>query len=343
MSIQEIAKKIIENGRGLLAADESNGTMGKRLASIGVENTEENRRQFREFLFTTDGIEKYCGGVILYEETLCQKTETGVPFAKLLEAKGIVPGIKVDAGAVMLAGSQDEKITEGLDGLRERFADYYKAGARFAKWRAVIEIDSNSRPTGQAIHANAEALARYAALAQEAGIVPVVEPEILMDGEHSLVRCDLVTREVLETVFDYLQLHRVALDGILLKPNMVIAGKECDEQPSATEIANATVACFQDVVPSTVPGIVFLSGGQSEIQATENLNAINNVDTDKPWILSFSYGRALQQSALKAWAGKEANKSATQQVFAHRAEMNWLAANGEYTAKAEENRQAAIA
>ena len=335
-TLQEIAQKIVKNGRGLLAADESNGTMGKRLADIGVENSEENRRTFRETLFTTPGFEDYCGGVILYEETLAQKTGDGTPFTQLLAEKGVVPGIKVDKGAQPLARSQAEMITEGLDGLRERFGNFYHAGARFAKWRAVIEIDQAGRPSGQAIHANAEALARYAALAQEAGIVPIVEPEVLMDGDHTIERCDLVTREVLETVFDYLLLHRVQLDGILLKPNMIIAGKKCDEQPDAADIAARSVACYQDNVPADVPGIVFLSGGQGEVQATENLQAINALKAEKPWALSFSYGRALQQGALKAWQGKPENKTACQEVFLHRAHMNWLAANGKYDDAAEQ-------
>lgn len=337
-TLQSIVKQIINTGRGLLAADESNSTMGKRLADIGVENTEENRRTFREALFTTPGFEEYCGGVILFEETLGQKTANGKPFTELLAEKGVVPGIKVDGGAKPLAGSQGEMITEGLDGLRERFGRYYHAGARFAKWRAVIEIDQAGRPSGQAIHANAEALARYAALAQEAGIVPIVEPEVLMDGDHTLERCDLVTREVLETVFDYLLLHRVQLDGILLKPNMIIAGKKCENQPEASDIASHTVACFQDNVPAEVPGIVFLSGGQGEVEASRNLEAINALNADKPWVLSFSYGRALQQGALKAWQGKAENVRACQEVFLHRARMNWLAANARYS-EADENKQ----
>lgn len=334
-TLQSIAQQIVKDGRGLLAADESNGTMGKRLADIGVENTEENRRAYREALFTTPSFEDYCGGVILYEETLGQSTADGKAFPQLLTEKGVVPGIKVDKGAKPLAGSQGEFVTEGLDGLRERFAGYYKAGARFAKWRAVIEIDEAGRPSGQAIHANAEALARYAALSQEAGIVPIVEPEVLMDGDHTIERCDLVTREVLETVFDYLLLHRVQLDGILLKPNMVIAGKKSNTQPDAANIAAKTIACFQDNVPADVPGIVFLSGGQGEVEATENLQAMNALNAEKPWVLSFSYGRALQQGALKAWQGKPENVKACQEAFLHRAHMNWLAANGNYDDAAE--------
>ena len=342
-TLHQIAEQITRDGRGLLAADESNSTMGKRLADIGVENTEENRRAFREILFTTPEFEKYCGGVIMFEETLVQKTSGGQPFVELLKEKGVVPGIKVDCGAHPLAGSQGEMITEGLDDLRARFADYHKAGARFAKWRAVIEIDQAGRPSGQAIHANAEALARYAALAQEAGIVPIVEPEVLMDGDHTLERCDLVTREVLETVFDYLLLHRVDLKGILLKPNMVIPGKKCEDDTTAADIAAATVACFQDNVPADVPAIVFLSGGQDEVEATVNLEAINSLNADKPWTLTFSYGRALQQGALRAWQGKATNKAATQEVFAHRARMNWLAANGDYSTENENKPQKASA
>lgn len=338
-SLKKTTQNIIKNGRGLLAADESNGTMGKRLADIGVENTEENRRAFREILFTTPGFEEYCGGVILYEETLTQKTSNGKPFVELLSEKGIVPGIKVDCGAHPLANSHGEMITEGLDGLRERFGHYYHAGARFAKWRAVIEIDEAGRPSGQAIHANAEALARYAALAQEAGIVPIVEPEVLMDGDHTIERCDLVTREVLETVFDYLLLHRVELDGLLLKPNMVISGKQCEQETPrderAEDVATKTVHCLRDNVPSDVPGIVFLSGGQGEVEATENLQAINSIEGGKPWVLSFSYGRALQQGALKTWQGKAENIQACQQTFLHRAHMNWLAAHGNYSQEIE--------
>lgn len=333
--LKKIAAQIISGGRGLLAADESNTTCGKRFTDIGVENTEENRRQYREFLFTTPEFEKYCGGVILFEETLYQKTAEGVPFAKLLASKNVVPGIKVDTGPIDLAGADGEKITEGLDGLRDRFAEYYKAGARFAKWRSVIEIDTTTRPTAQAIETNAEATARYAALAQEAGIVPIVEPEILMDGDHSLEVCEKATHRVLQTFFEKLKLHNVALEGILLKPNMVISGKKCPVQATAKEIAAASVACYQKHVPAEVPGIVFLSGGQGEVEATVNLNAINNVKGEKPWVLTFSYGRALQQGALRAWVGKTSNKAAMQAVFAHRAQMNWLAANGNYTAERE--------
>ena len=333
--LNKIAKSIVEGGRGLLAADESNGTCGKRFADIGVENTEENRRTYREYLFTTPEFEKYCGGVILFEETLFQKTAEGMPFATLLASKNVVPGIKVDTGPIELAGATNEKVTEGLDGLRERFAEYHKAGARFAKWRSVIEIDSKDRPSDLAIEANAEATARYAALAQEAGIVPIVEPEILMDGDHSIEVCDAASHRVLKVFFEKLALHNVALEGILLKPNMVISGKKCATQATSEEIAKLSVACYQKQVPAEVPGIVFLSGGQGEVEATENLNAINKVNGDKPWVLTFSYGRALQQGALRAWMGKESNKVAMQDVFAHRAHMNWLAANGNYTAETE--------
>ena len=343
MSAQElnrIAKAIIASGKGILAADESTGTMGKRLEGIGAPNSEENRRAYRDLLFTTPGAEDFIGGVILFDETLRQKATDGTPFSELLSSKGMIPGIKVDTGAKPLAGSHSEQITEGLDGLRERFSEYHRLGARFAKWRAVIEIDPQGRPSAQAIHANAEALARYAALSQEAGIVPIVEPEVLMDGTHTIERCYEVTHAVLSKVFEYLALHNVALEGMLLKPNMIIPGLMCSRHASPEEVAEATLACFKEVVPATVAGIVFLSGGQSELDATANLQAMNALGGN-PWPLSYSYGRALQASALKAWRAEAANVPAAQAAFYHRAHMNTLAALGQHTAAAEEGQRAA--
>jgi fructose-bisphosphate aldolase, class I len=327
MSLNEIARALVSEGRGILAADESTGTIGKRLASIDVENTEDNRRSYRQLLFETEGAGKHISGVILYDETIRQSTKAGKPFVDLLNEQNIIPGIKVDTGAKDLCGHPGEKVTEGLDGLRERLAEYSKIGAKFAKWRAVIDI-ADGIPTAFCIEANAHALARYAALCQEAGIVPIVEPEILMDGSHTLERCALVTKAVHAETFTQLYRHRVALDGILLKPNMVIPGKKCSRQVSADEIADATVETFRSSVPAAVPGIVFLSGGQSEEQATENLNSMNKRHKNLPWELSFSYGRALQQSALKAWKGKSDSVPAAQKAFMHRAAQNGAARNG---------------
>jgi fructose-bisphosphate aldolase class I len=336
MSAQElnaIAASIVADKKGILAADESTGTIQKRLDSIGVESTEETRRAYRNLLFTASGCEEYVGGVILYDETIRQASDDGTPFSKLLAAKGIVPGIKVDTGAKQLALSAGETVTEGLDGLRERLADYYALGARFAKWRAVITI-GDGLPTGNCIHANAHALARYAALVQEAGMVPIVEPEVLMDADNTIERCYEVTARTLHAVYGALDRAGVVLEGTLLKPNMVISGKGCSEQADAQRIAELTVDCFLRHVPAAVPGIVFLSGGQSELQATENLDAINRVGG--PWPLSFSYGRALQQSTLKAWGGEAGNVEAAQSVFLHRARMNALAVAGEWEAELEE-------
>ncbi|MCS7006981.1 MAG: class I fructose-bisphosphate aldolase [Thermoleophilia bacterium] len=331
--LHETARAIVADHKGILAADESTGTMTKRLASIGVESTPENRRSFRGLLFSAPGMEEYIGGVILYDETIRQAADDGTPFPELLASKGVIPGIKVDTGAHDLAGFPGEKVTEGLDGLRGRLEEYRGLGARFAKWRAVIAI-GDGIPTGTCIRANAHALARYAALCQEQGLVPIVEPEVLMDGDNTIERCYEVTAQTLHAVYDLLFCYDVDLRGTLLKPNMVISGKGCPEQATAAEIAEQTIRCFLDHVPASVPGIVFLSGGQSEIQATENLNAINRVGG--PWTLSFSYGRALQASALKAWAGDPANAEAAQAAFVHRARMNSLAAAGAWSAELEQ-------
>ena len=331
--LHETAQAIVADHKGILAADESTGTMKKRLDSIGVESTEENRRFYRGLLFTAPGMEDYIGGVILYDETIRQRADDGTPFPELLASKGVIPGIKVDTGAHDMAGWPGEKVTEGLDGLRARLEEYYGLGARFAKWRAVITIGEGI-PTDACIQANAHALARYATLCQEAGLVPIVEPEVLMDGDNTLEVCWEVTTRTLHETFDELYDQGVDLQGTLLKPNMVIAGKGCPQQPPAEKIAQATVDCFRGVVPAAVPGIVFLSGGQSEVQATENLNAINQIGG--PWALSFSYGRALQASPLEAWAGDSANAEAAQAAFVHRARMNSLAVAGEWSAEMEQ-------
>ena len=331
--LHETARAIVADHKGILAADESTGTIKKRFDSIGVESTEENRRFYRGLLFTATGMEDSIGGVIFYDETLRQRAGDGTPFPELLASKGVIPGIKVDTGAHDMAGFPGEKVTEGLDGLRARLEEYRGVGARFAKWRAVITI-GDGIPTDGCIRANAHALARYAALSQEAGIVPIVEPEVLMDGDNTLEVCWEVTTRTLHDTFDELYGQAIDLQGTLLKPNMVIPGKGSPQQASAEEIAQATVDTFRGVVPAAVPGIVFLSGGQSEVQATENLNAINRIGG--PWALSFSYGRALQQSALKVWAGDAANAEAAQAAFAHRARMNSLAVAGEWSAELEQ-------
>jgi fructose-bisphosphate aldolase class I len=331
--LHETARAIVADHKGILAADESTGTIKKRFDSIGVESTEENRRFYRQLLFAAPGMEESIGGVILYDETIRQSADDGTPFPELLASKGVIPGIKVDTGAHDMALFPGEKVTEGLDGLRARLEEYRGLGARFAKWRAVITI-GDGIPTDACIAATAHALARYAALCQEAGIVPIVEPEVLMDADNTLETCWEVTTRTLHETFD--QLYDLALDleGTLLKPNMVIPGKGSAKQVSSERIAEATVATFRGVVPASVPGIVFLSGGQSEVQATENLNAINKIGG--PWPLSFSYGRALQASALTAWAGDAANAEAAQAVFVHRARMNSLAVAGEWSAELEQ-------
>ncbi|MDQ3085435.1 MAG: fructose-bisphosphate aldolase class I [Actinomycetota bacterium] len=331
--LHETARAIVADHKGILAADESTGTIKKRFDSIEIESTEENRRFYRQLLFTAPGIEESIGGVILYDETIRQSADDGTSLAELLASKGVIPGIKVDTGAHDHAGYPGEKVTEGLDGLRARLEQYRSLGARFAKWRAVITI-GDGIPTDGNIHANAHALARYAALCQEAGIVPIVEPEVLMDADNTLDECWEVTTRTLHETFDALYEDALDLQGLLLKPNMVVSGKGCAQQATSEEIAHATVNCFQGVVPAAVPGIVFLSGGQSEVQATENLNAINQIGG--PWTLSYSYGRALQASALEAWAGDPANAEAAQEVFTHRARMNSLAVAGEWRAEMEQ-------
>jgi fructose-bisphosphate aldolase class I len=322
------AQSMVTKHRGLLAADESTGTILKRFNAIKLESTEEHRRAYREMLFTTPGASEFISGVILYDETIRQKTKDGVPFPAYLSKQGMVPGIKVDLGAKPLAGFPGETITEGLDGLRERLAEYYKLGARFAKWRAVIDI-SPTIPTRYAISANAEALARYAALCQEAGIVPIVEPEVLMDGDHPIGRCEEATGRVLQTVFDHLFAARIFLEGMVLKPNMVIAGKKSAQKSSPEQVAEATVRTLKRHVPTAVAGVAFLSGGQSPAEATLNLSLMNAM-AGLPWPLTFSYGRALQDTALRAWGGSEAGFQAGQKQLFQRAKLNGAAAGGTY-------------
>ena len=322
------AHAMVDKHRGLLAADESTSTILKRFNSIKLESTEENRRAYREMLFTTPGAEEFISGVILFDETIRQKTKDGVPFPVYLGKHGMIPGIKVDTGAKPLAGFQGETITEGLDGLRERLAEYYKLGARFAKWRAVIDIGAGM-PSRYAISANAEALARYAALCQEAGIVPIVEPEVLMDGDHPLARCEEVTGGVLQTVFDHLFAARIFLEGMILKPNMVIAGKKCAQKSSPEQVAEATIRTLKRHVPAAVPGIAFLSGGQSPTEATLHLGLMNALGS-LPWALTFSYGRALQDTSLRAWGGTAAGFQGGQKQLYVRAKLNGLAAAGTY-------------
>jgi len=329
-----VAKAVVANQKGVLAADESSPTIRKRFDSIKVESTEENRRRYREILFTTEGIERHIGGIILFDETLRQSTKDGTPFPRLLSERGIIPGIKVDKGAKELALYAGEKITEGLDGLRERLLEYKQLGAQFAKWRAVIEINERDIPTVFGIRANAHALARYAALCQELDIVPIVEPEVLMDGDHDIERCESVTSQVLETVFTELDAHHVLLEGMLLKPNMVIAGMKCARQAGIEQVAEATMRCMTRYVPAAVPGIVYLSGGQSAEQATANLNAMNAMGPH-PWQVSFSYGRALQAPVLAAWKGQESNVAAAQHALSKRCRLNGLAREGMYAQEME--------
>lgn len=338
-NLESVARALVAPGKGILAADESSGTIEKRLKSISVPSTEENRRAYREVLFTTAKVGEFISGVILFDETIRQKTRDGRTFVKALEEQGIIPGIKVDKGAKALAHFPGEKITEGLDGLRDRLAEYRQLGARFAKWRAVITIGENI-PSLTCINANAEALARYAALCQEKDLVPIVEPEVLMDGSHTIDRDFEVTEHTLRSVFQALAEHRVALEGMLLKPNMVLSGKECPQQASVQEVAEATVRCMKRVVPAAVPGLVFLSGGQTDQQATEHLNAMNRLK-DLPWQLSFSYGRALQAPVLKAWKGEQANVASAQGAFHHRAWCNSQARFGKYTEEMETAKAAA--
>ncbi|OQB27313.1 MAG: Fructose-bisphosphate aldolase class 1 [Chloroflexi bacterium ADurb.Bin180] len=332
-SLSVVARALVAPGKGILAADESLGTIGKRFAKLQIPSTEENRRAYRNLLFTTPGVEAYISGVILFDETIRQAADDGTPFARLLADKGIIPGIKVDTGAKDLAGFPGEKVTEGLDGLRERLAEYYQLGARFAKWRAVITIGPGI-PTSTCIKANAHALARYAALCQEANLVPIVEPEVLMDGAHDLARCEAVTLNTLNTLYRALHAHRIALEGTLLKPNMVLSGNDCPVQAGVAEVAAATVRTLRATVPAAVPGIVFLSGGQTAVRATEHLNAMNQMGPH-PWELSFSYGRALQDPPLNTWKGVAANVPAAQKAFFQRSKLNGAARYGKYSATME--------
>lgn len=326
--LNSVAKAMVGNGKGILAADESTPTIGKRFASINTESTEATRQRYREMLFTTAGVADYIGGVILFDETLRQSTSDGVPFAKFLADLGMIPGIKVDTGAKPLAGFPGETVTEGLDGLRDRLTEYYELGARFAKWRAVINIGEDI-PTDFCMHANARALARYAALCQEANIVPIVEPEVLMDGDHSIERCEEVTNAALDALFAALAEHKVALEGTVLKPNMVISGSDAAGRAGPAEVAEATLRCLKAHVPAAIPGIAFLSGGQTAEEATEHLDIMNK-SGDHPWELSFSYGRALQAPALDAWQGEEANFGAGQTALFKRAKFNSLAHAGKF-------------
>jgi fructose-bisphosphate aldolase class I len=338
-SLADTARALVAPGKGILAADESPPTIEKRFQKINVESTEDNRRAYREMLFTTPGIGDHISGVILYDETIRQKAADGTPFPKILERAGVIPGIKVDKGAKPIAGSPDEKVTEGLDGLRDRLAEYRDLGARFTKWRAVIEI-GESMPSYLCIHTNAHALARFAALSQEAGLVPIVEPEVLMDGDHTIERCYETTSWMLKETFQELFYQRVELEGMLLKPNMVLSGKESSEQAGVEEVAQATVRCLREAVPAAVPGIVFLSGGQSAEVATAHLNAMNAMG-EHPWQLSFSFARALQGPALETWRGDEGNVQQAQEIFAHRARMNSAARSGSYSEELE--RELAVA
>ena len=335
--LRSTANTMVQKGKGILAADESNPTCGKRFESIGVESTERNRNIYRDLLFTTSGMEEYISGVILYNETLRQSTiSEGIPFAKYLESKNVIPGIKVDKGAKELALHSGEKVTEGLDGLRDRLIEYYRLGARFAKWRAVITIGDGGIPTETCIHVNAHALARYAALCQEADIVPIVEPEVLMDGTHSIDTCHEVSQKTFTRVFDELNKQRVFLEGIVLKPNMIVSGIGCSEQAGVEEVADRTVEVLKATVPDEVPGCAFLSGGQTNENATAHLNMMNSKhEGSLPWNLTFSYGRALQASALTSWSGKDENIPTAQEAFFQRAKFNGLASKGSYSQELE--------
>ncbi len=328
--LTDIAEKMVAPGKGILAADESSGTIKKRFDAINVESTEDSRRDYRELLFRTESaMKENISGVILYDETIRQKAADGTPLVKLIEAAGSIPGIKVDAGAKPLPACPGETVTEGLDGLRERLKDYYELGARFAKWRAVIDI-ADGIPTWTSVKTNAHALARYAALCQEANIVPIVEPEVLMDGDHDIQRCADVTEWVLKTVYEELYEQRVVLEGTVLKPNMIVPGKKSAKQASVEEVAERTIMVLERCVPVAVPGIAYLSGGQSDEQATAHLDAMNKIG-GFPWNMTFSYGRALQAAPQKAWSGKKENVPAAQKAFAHRAKMNGLASLGEWS------------
>jgi fructose-bisphosphate aldolase class I len=331
--LNKIALQILSNSKGILAADESNGTMTKRLDTINVPSTPENRLLFREILFSSEGMKDFIGGVILYDETINQTSSSKKNIAELISISGAVPGIKVDTGAKVLAGSTKEKITEGLDGLRERLQAYYKLGARFTKWRGVYNI-SDKFPSKLSIHSNAHALARYSALVQECGMVPIVEPEVLMDGDHSAKTCLDKTSEVIKRCFEELMIHKIDLSGIILKPNMILAGTTSNKKIPSEEVAKLTLKCLKENVPQNVPGIAFLSGGQTEIEATENLDLINKFN-DTNFIMTYSFVRALQQSALKFWSKDITNIKGTQKVFNHRANMCSLAAQGKWSAELE--------
>ena len=327
--LENIAKQMVAKGKGILAADESTGTMTKRLSSVNVESTSENRLKFRETLFSAEGMKNHIGGVILYDETIKQKTSSGKTIPELIKSFGSIPGIKVDTGAKKLAGSPEEKITEGLDGLRERLAEYYSLGARFTKWRAVYNV-SEKHPSELAVKSNAHALARYAALVQEAKMVPIVEPEVLMDGDHDIKKCYEITSKVLKECYKELKLHKVNLKGTILKPNMILPGNKSQSKTNTQEIAKMTLKCLKESVPNDVPGIAFLSGGQTEIEATENLNEINKIN-DTNFLISFSYGRALQQSALKNWGKNIKDVNNTQKIFNHRSKMNGLSTSAKWS------------
>jgi len=331
--LNKIALKILSNGKGILAADESNGTMTKRLEAVNVPSNPENRLLFRETLFAASGMKDFIGGVILYDETINQTSNSKQSISELISKSGAIPGIKVDTGAKNLAGSNEEKITEGLDGLRERLRDYYKLGARFTKWRGVYNISDNY-PSKLSIHSNAHALARYSALVQECGMVPIVEPEVLMDGDHSAETCFNITSDIIKKCFEELMIHKIDLRGIILKPNMILAGNTSNKKISSEKVAKLTLKCLKENVPTDVPGIAFLSGGQTEVEAAENLNLINKYN-DTKFIMTYSYGRALQQSALKFWSKDINNTSGTQKVFNHRANMCTLAAQGKWSKELE--------
>ena len=333
MNLEEIAKKMCAKGKGILAADESTGTIAKRFKSINVENNENNRLIFRQTLFSSNAMKNYIGGVILFDETIKQKTTIGPTIPELISKNEAIPGIKVDKGAKPLAGSSEETVTEGLDGLRERLKEYYKLGARFTKWRAVYKI-GNKLPSSQSIKSNAHALARYAALVQEANMVPIVEPEVLMDGPHNIDKCYQVTTDVLNECYNELENHKVDLKGTILKPNMIIPGSSSTKKSSSEEIAKKTLDCLIKNVPSDVPGIAFLSGGQSEIEASKNLNEINKINNTN-FLITFSYGRGLQASALKAFGNDQNNQNKIQKAFDHRAKMNGLSSKGEWSENLE--------
>jgi len=333
MTLEEIAKKMCAKGKGILAADESTGTIAKRFKSINVENTEKNRLIFRQTLFSSDAMRNYIGGVILFDETIKQKTTLGPTIPELISKNNAIPGIKVDKGAKPLAGSLEETVTEGLDGLRERLKEYYELGARFTKWRAVYKI-GNQLPSSQSIKSNAHALARYAALVQESNMVPIVEPEVLMDGSHDIDKCYQVTTDVLNECYNELELHKVDLKGTVLKPNMIVPGTESSKKSNCEEIAKKTIDCLKKNVPSKVTGIAFLSGGQSEIEASKNLNEINKIN-DTNFLITFSYGRGLQASALKEFGKDQNNQNNIQKAFDHRAKMNGLSSKGEWSENKE--------